>query len=84
MDARRDGVRNLTGKVNSDGTVTLYAVTTAIGGVSDYGADPNKLVTITDARAATTLPAGEQFTTPRTAAAGDVFRGVAFAPGSNR
>jgi hypothetical protein len=79
-----DGVRNLTGKVNADGTVTLYAVTSSIGGVSDYGADPNKLVTITDTQAATTLPAGEQFTTLRTAPAGDVFRGLAFAPGTTR
>jgi hypothetical protein len=79
-----DGVRNLTGRTNADGTVTLYAVTTAIGGVSDYGADPNKLVSVTDATNATALPAGEQFTTLRTAAAGDVFRGVAFAPGTTR
>jgi len=79
-----DGVRNLTGRTNADGTVTLYAVTTAIGGVSDYGADPNKLVSVTDATDATALPAGEQLTTLRTAAAGDVFRGVAFAPGTTR
>jgi hypothetical protein len=77
-----DGVRNLTGKINADGTVTLYAVTSTIGGVSDYGADPNSLVAITDSTDATTLPAGEQFTTLRTASAGDVLRGVAFAPGS--
>ncbi|MBO0871507.1 MAG: hypothetical protein J2P15_23390, partial [Micromonosporaceae bacterium] len=77
-----DGVRNLTGRTNADGTVSLYAVTTAIGGVSDYGADPNKLVSITDAPAATSPAPGEQFSTLRTAAAGDVFRGVAFAPGS--
>lgn len=79
-----DGIRNFTGKVNTDGTVTLYGVTTTIGGVSDYGADPNKLVKITDATAATTLPSSEQFTTLRTASAGDVFRGVTFAPGSAR
>ncbi len=77
-----DGVRNLTGRLNADGTVTLYAVTSAVGGVSDYGANPNKLVAITDATAATALPAGEQFSTLRTAAAGDVLRSVAFAPGS--
>jgi len=76
------GVRNLTGKVNADGTVTLYAVTSAVGGVSDYGADPNKLVSITDATEANTLPTGEHFTTLRTADAGDIFRGVAFTPGS--
>jgi hypothetical protein len=77
-----DGVRNPTGKVNSDGTVTLYGVTSAVGGLSDPGADPNKVVTITDNLAATTAPAGESFSTLRTASAGDVYRGVAFTPGS--
>ncbi|HKC27496.1 MAG TPA: hypothetical protein VKB75_05745, partial [Jatrophihabitans sp.] len=76
-----DGVRNPTGKVNSDGSVTLYGVTSTIGGVSDPGANPNKLVTITDNLAATTLPTAESFTTLRSAAAGDVYRGVAFTPG---
>jgi len=75
-----DGIRNLTGKVNRNGTVTLYGVTTSIGGVSDYGADPNKLVTITDNPAATAAAAGERFSTLRAAAAGDVFRGVSFTP----
>ncbi|HTJ70583.1 MAG TPA: hypothetical protein VL551_23800 [Actinospica sp.] len=79
-----DGIRNFTGKVNCDGSVTLYGVTTSIGGVSDYGADPNKLVTITDKASATTLPANEHYTTLQTAAAGDVLRGVSFTPGSAR
>ena len=79
-----DGIRNFTGKVNCDGTVTLYGVTTSIGGVSDYGADPNKLVTITDDASATTLPTGEQYTTLQTATAGNVLRGVSFTPGSAR
>jgi hypothetical protein len=79
-----DGIRNFTGKVNCDGSVTLYGVTTSIGGVSDYGANPNKLVTITDNAAATTLPTGEQFSTLRTASAGDVYRGVSFAPREDR
>jgi hypothetical protein len=78
-----DGIRNITGKVNTDGTITLYGVTTAIGGVSDYGADPNKLVTITDDASATTLPGGEQYTTLATAGAGDVYRGVSFTPGTS-
>jgi hypothetical protein len=64
--------------------VTLYGVTSTVGGVSDYGASPNKLVTITDATDATTFPAGEQFTTLRVAPVGDVLRGVALAPGSTR
>jgi hypothetical protein len=79
-----DGIRNFTGRVNRDGTVTLYGVTTSIGGVSDYGANPNKLVTITDSEAATSLPANERFSTLRTAAAGDVYRGVSFAPRADR
>lgn len=79
-----DGIRNFTGKVNCDGTVTLYGVTTSIGGVSDYGADPNKLVTITDDASATTLPASEKYTTLETASAGNVLRGVSFTPGSAR
>jgi hypothetical protein len=79
-----DGIRNFTGKVNPDGTVTLYGVTTSVGGVSDYGADPNKLVAITDNVSATALPSGEQFSTLRTAGAGDVFRGVSFTPHGER
>lgn len=75
-----DGIRNFTGKVNADGSVTLYGVTTSIGGVSDYGADPNKLVTVTDKVSATSEPANEQYTTLQTAAAGDVLRGVSFTP----
>ena len=63
--------------------MTLYGVTSSIGGVSDYGANPNKLVTITDNVAAVTLPIGEHFSTLRTACAGDVFRGASFAPHSD-
>ncbi|MFD0634967.1 hypothetical protein ACFQ9X_28970 [Catenulispora yoronensis] len=51
-----DGIRNFTGKVNGDGSVTLYGVTTSVGGVSDYGANPNKLVEVSDDVAATVLP----------------------------
>jgi hypothetical protein len=77
-----DGVRNITGTVGSDGTVTLYGVTSAVGGVSDYGADPNKLVTITDQLDATQPQGGQAFTTLATAGAGDVYRGVSLTPGS--
>lgn len=79
-----DGIRNFTGKVNADGTVTLYGVTTSIGGVSDYGADPNKLVSVTDSVSATALPSGERYSTLESAGAGDVLRGVSFTPGSAR
>jgi len=76
-----DGLRSLTGRVNADKTVTLYGVTSTVSSSKDQGADPNKLVTITDTIAATT-PAevtGEAFTTLRSAGYGEVLRGVAFA-----
>jgi hypothetical protein len=77
-----DGLRNLTGRVNRDGTVTLWAITSTVSGSGDQGADPNKLVTITDSLAATTLPAGESFTTVKTARSGEALRGVSFTPGT--
>ncbi len=77
-----DGLRNVTGIVNSDGTATIYAITSTISGSGDQGADPNKLVAITDQLNATTLPATEGFQTVKTARAGEILRGVAFAPGT--
>jgi hypothetical protein len=78
-----DGLRNLTGKVNANGTVTLYAVTSTEGSVlGDSGADPNQIVALTDTVADTTAAqvTGENFTVLDTAALGQVFRGVALAP----
>ncbi|HEY1627904.1 MAG TPA: hypothetical protein VGG16_29360, partial [Streptosporangiaceae bacterium] len=43
-----DGLRNLTGRVNPDGTVTIWAITSTVSGGGDQGADPNKLVEVTD------------------------------------
>jgi hypothetical protein len=77
-----DGLRNLTGRVNRDGTVTIWAITSTVSGNGDEGADPNKLVRITDTLAAKTLPAGESFQTIRTARFGEVLRGVSFTPGT--
>lgn len=76
------GLRNLAGKVNSDGTVTLWAVTSTVSSNGDQGADPNKLVSIVDTLANTdpAVAAKEQFTTLRTAAAGEVLRGVSMTP----
>ena len=76
------GLRNITGKVNGDGTVNIYAITATVSGNGDQGADPNKLVTIKDKLKATTLPANESFTTLRTAKSGEVLRGVSFTPGT--
>jgi hypothetical protein len=77
------GLRNLTGRVNHDGTVTIWALTSTVSGGGDQGADPNKLVMITDKIAATTLPAREAFTTVRTAGFGEALRGVSFTPGTD-
>ena len=76
------GLRNLTGRVNGDGTVTIWAVTATVSTSGDQGADPNQLVAITDALANTNAAAaaGEQFAVVRTAANGEVLRGVSFAP----
>jgi hypothetical protein len=84
------GCRNITGRHNFDGTVTVFAITSTISANGDTGADPNKLVKVTDLLSATTLPTGdvrhgrddsfEHFVTIRSAKAGEVFRGVAFAP----
>jgi hypothetical protein len=78
-----DGLRNLTGKVNADGTVTLYAVTSTEGSVlGDSGADPNQIVAINDNLSATSSSqvAGENFNVLDTASLGQVYRGVAVSP----
>ena len=82
LNPATDGLRNLTGKVNSDGTVTIWAVTSTVSTNGDQGADPNKLVMIKDvlANLDTKIAAQEQFTTLRTAVAGEVLRGISFAP----
>src|ERR1035437_8382872 len=49
-----DGLRNITGRVNPGGTVTIWAVTSTVSGGGDQGADPNKLVAVTDKLAAVT------------------------------
>ena len=78
------GLRNITGRVNSDGTVTVWAVTSTVSTNGDPGADPNLLVAITDNLANTTAAgaASEQFTVVKAAGYGEVLRGVAFTPGS--
>ena len=79
-----DGVRNITGVVNGDGTATVYAITSTVSGNGDQGADPNQLVKITDTLSDTSLPTGESFTIVRTATFGEVLRGVSFTPGAGK
>ena len=54
-----------------------------MSGNGDQGADPNKLLAITDDLAAISLPAGESFNTLRTARFTEVLRGVSFTPGTD-
>ena len=79
-----DGLRNITGVVNGDGTATIYAITSTISGSGDQGADPNRLVVITDNLSAVgpNPPASESFATLMTAGYAEVLRGVSFTPGS--
>jgi hypothetical protein len=76
------GLRNITCRLNSDGTVTIYAITATVSTNGDQGADPNKLVMINDVLANTSpaVGASEQFTTIETASYGQVLRGVSFTP----
>ena len=87
IDPATGGCRNIAGKHNGDGTVTIFAITSTISANGDTGADPNKLVKVTDRVSDSTLPKGEDhlghFTTIRKAKAGEVFRGVALAPGDH-
>jgi hypothetical protein len=87
LNPATDGCRNITGRVNRDGTVEIYAVTSTVSANGDPGADPNKLVKVIDLLQATTLPKDNfflgHFFTLRSAQAGEVFRGIAFAPRNN-
>jgi len=84
------GFRNMTGRHNHDGTVTIFAITSTISAKRDQGADPNKLVKVRDLLAGTSLQSNRgiddgdgplgHFVTVRSAKAGEVFRGVALAP----
>jgi hypothetical protein len=79
-----DGLRSLTGRVNADGTVSLYAATSTVSVSGDQGADPNQVVGITDKLAATSAAqaAHEKFHPVMQATYGVVDRGVSFTPGT--
>ena len=82
LNPSTDGIRNIAGKINGDGTVTLFGITSTVSANGDQGADPNKLVAITDviANTSATTAASETFTTIKSANAGEVLRGVSLAP----
>jgi hypothetical protein len=77
-----EGLRDITGMVNADGTVTLYGVSSTTDNVPnmDNGADPNALWTITDNLADTTLPLNESFSEVITPSLGTIVRGVVLVP----
>jgi len=77
-----DGVRNITGSVDGFGKVTIYGITSTVSGNGDTGADPNRLVAITDdlTNTDTTKAAKQKFTVVRKADFAEVLRGVSFAP----
>ncbi len=82
LNPATDGLRNITGRVNSDGTVTIYGVTSTVSANGDQGADPNKLVMINDvlSNLTATGAASEAFTVVKSANAGEVLRGVSLTP----
>jgi hypothetical protein len=77
-DVTTVGLRNLTGTVDGN-NVTLYATTSTASTSGDNGADPNKVVVITDRLDATTpdAVADESFGVVVGPTYGTVYRGVA-------
>jgi hypothetical protein len=77
-----DGIRNITGTVDWDGKVTIYGITSTVSGNGDQGADPNRLVAVTDTLSNTdsSVAAKEKFIIVRKAGFAEVLRGVSFAP----
>ena len=73
------GLRNLTGQVNANGTVTFWATTSTSSDSVDNGADPNEIVEITDALGLTSLPTSKSFSVFDGPEAGLRYGGVAFA-----
>ena len=78
------GLRNLTGRVNGDGTVDLWAITSTLSASGDQGADPNQLVFSQDdlKNTAAAHAMHEHFIVLRTAGYGEVLRGVSLTPGT--
>ncbi len=77
---QEDGLRNITGQKNADGSFTIYGTTSTVSNeiTHDLGADPNQIVAINIF--ANSTAANTAFTVLQTAAAGARFGGVAVAP----
>ena len=74
------GLRDISGRVNADGTVTLWGVTSTRSASTDNGADPNEIVEITDSLGALALPTTESFSVFDGPQYGVRYGGVALAP----
>jgi hypothetical protein len=77
-----DGLRNITGQDNGNGSYTIYATTSTIGNSManmDAGADSNQLVKINVTVSGSTVTS-TGFTLLQTAPYGQVLRGVAMVP----
>jgi len=77
---QEDGLRNITGQKNADGSFTIYGTTSTVSNeiTHDLGADPNQIVAIHIF--GTSTAANTAFTVLQTAAAGSRFGGVAVVP----
>ena len=75
-----DGLRNITGVVSSNGTVTIYGATSTVSTSGDQGADPNEIVAVIDDLADTALPTSEDFSVLDGPQYGVVYRGIASDP----
>ena len=73
------GLRNISGVVHGT-KATIFAASATFSALGDPGADPNRVVMITDDLDATTLPATATFKTVRAPKTGHVYRGVAYVP----
>ncbi len=79
-EVEEDGLRNITGEVNADGSFTIFGTTSTVSDelTHDLGADPNELVSITIG--GTSTAANTFFDVLETAAVGQRLGGVAITP----
>ena len=77
---QEDGLRNIAGQTNADGSFTIYATTSTVSNETthDLGADPNEIVAISIS--STSTAANTSFQVLNTAAVGARFGGVAITP----
>ena len=75
-----DGLRNIAGRINRNGSATIWGVTSTVSGSGDQGADPNQLGAVTDDPWAASPASRESFHTVVAPRYAQVIRGVSPAP----